>query len=107
MSKVFDSELTIDNLLYEIRLGRYLDRELVQKIQRVPDCYINKQDFNKKTLLMYACYWDHKESIKLLLQRGADPLLVDINNNTALDWADLGIGQEREIAEIFDEYNNN
>jgi ankyrin repeat protein len=48
---------------------------------------INRQGTNKATCLIYVAAAGHKEVVRELLNRGANPKLKDREGKTALDWA--------------------
>lgn len=48
---------------------------------------LNTQDYEGKTALFYAVLLDHFETVKKLLDMGANPCIVDYRNRSPLYWA--------------------
>ena len=46
--------------------------------------YLNIQDYHGTTALHIACFFNRKNIIKLLLEKGADPYIID-NNGLSID----------------------
>lgn len=55
---------------------------------------LNAQDYEGKTALARAAALDHLEIIEKLVERGADPCLVDCRGRSALYWAARGARME-------------
>ncbi|TRY85576.1 hypothetical protein DNTS_032553 [Danionella cerebrum] len=56
-------------------------------LQQSTLCEINHQDNEGMTALHWACFHNRPEHSQALLQKGADPTLVDKDFKTALHWA--------------------
>ena len=52
---------------------------------------VNRADANGVTPLMMAAGYGYNDTVKLLLQRKADPTVKRPNGETALDWAMSGM----------------
>jgi ankyrin repeat protein len=50
---------------------------------------VNGQSPKGRTALMSATYFGKIESLKILLEHGADPSLRDSENRNALEWAKM------------------
>ncbi len=55
----------------------------------LPRNFLNKQDDGGWTPLVWACENKHELVIRYLLDRGADPLITDVEGNITLHWAAL------------------
>ncbi|XP_076875819.1 LOW QUALITY PROTEIN: ankyrin repeat domain-containing protein 55 [Brachyhypopomus gauderio] len=56
-------------------------------LQQSTLCEINHQDNEGMTALHWACFHNRPDHVQALLQKGADPTLVDKDFKTALHWA--------------------
>jgi len=67
----------------------FTDPQLIKLLlQEDSAAFINIQDNNKFTALQHACFFKHgKKTIKLLLKKGANANLKDIDGNTSLHLA--------------------
>ena len=72
----------------------------MDRIERALDGDINLVDYYEKTALMYASDYGHIESVKLLLDRGADPNIQNEFGYTALMYMDKSQGVRMEIVEL-------
>lgn len=66
-------------------------------------CDVNACDSNGSTALMTAALWGRAETVRLLLDRGADSALTDKNGLTAKDWAEKYSGDCSEILELLNQ----
>ncbi|XP_078095880.1 ankyrin repeat domain-containing protein 55 [Mustelus asterias] len=62
-------------------------RLLVVLLQQTTMCEINHQDNEGMTPLHWAAFHNRPQHVQALLQKGADPTLVDKDFKTALHWA--------------------
>ncbi|XP_072353113.1 ankyrin repeat domain-containing protein 55 isoform X1 [Scyliorhinus torazame] len=62
-------------------------RLLVVLLQQTTLCEINHQDNEGMTPLHWAAFHNRPQHVQALLQKGADPTLVDKDFKTALHWA--------------------
>ncbi|KAM4614965.1 ankyrin repeat domain-containing protein 55 [Polymixia lowei] len=60
---------------------------MVVLLQQSTACEINHQDNEGMTALHWASFHNRPEHVQALLQKGADPTLVDKDFKTALHWA--------------------
>jgi ankyrin repeat protein len=59
----------------------------MMRLLLAPDAYIDSESANGTTPLMMAAYYAPPLAVKLLLEAGADPTLVNQGNASALDLA--------------------
>ncbi|XP_016097365.1 serine/threonine-protein phosphatase 6 regulatory ankyrin repeat subunit A-like [Sinocyclocheilus grahami] len=80
--------LTLDDRSQIIRLNsQQLPLLMAVLLQQLTLCEINHQDNEGMTALHWASFHNRPEHVQALLQKGADPTLVDKDFKTALHWA--------------------
>jgi ankyrin repeat protein len=77
-----------------VRIG---DRQAFQKLMRDEPSHINRKGPAGSTPLMYAALYGDLETVRLLLQKGADPNLANEAGATALMWATDNVEIVREL----------
>jgi hypothetical protein len=80
---VLYKEGTVD--FYNSELGSIIDGNDGEFADRLANIEINKQDALGTTILMYAAAQNQVEMVKLLLAKGANPLLQDNYGRTVFD----------------------
>lgn len=57
------------------------------EIQQVPGLNVNIRDGAMMTALMWAAFHGKPNHIKMLLEKGADPAIKDVDGMTAVHWS--------------------